>query len=98
LTRPNKKTSTNHIRCAPSFKRFTKKDVSTTSCSHPYTVDALVEFLGWSTHKIEAVLNTLTAVEEGLLPDTGFEPQVPKNPGMGEQGIPGPLTGVPQGG
>jgi hypothetical protein len=53
-----------------------------------------MEFLGWKKNKIEAVLNALVATE-GLLSDRGFEPQVPKKPGMGEQGMPGPQA--PQG-
>ena len=40
--------------------------------------------------QIVAVLNALTATEQGLMSDRGFERQVPKNPGIGEQGLPGP--------
>ena len=88
LPRPDKKTPRNNIRYAPSF--MVKKGCETTSCSHPVTVDSFVEFLGWNRNKIEAVLNALMATEQGLMSDRGFERQVPKNPGIGEQGLPGP--------
>jgi hypothetical protein len=85
-----KKTRITEMRFAPSFKIATKNDVKATSPSHPYTSESFMEFLGWNRHKIDTSLMPSIAVEQGLLSDRGFERQVPKNPGIGEQGLPGP--------
>jgi hypothetical protein len=69
LASPDSKVRTDQLRYAPSFAMG---DVPSPGTAHPYTADAIAEFLGWGEKKVRYALNALALIEQGHLAHGDF--------------------------
>jgi hypothetical protein len=70
ITLPAPQGRNDQMRYAPHFSA--KADLGSCSCSSPYTLATLAEFLGWKEYKVEAALGALALIDDKIATEANF--------------------------